>query len=101
MLIRDVQLLADGFALGAYTMLLIHAVQRVLDDRRDARRHQHDRRIEAADYFRNSLRRYQRQARFTKMYAAGILEVSARDIEQDLRDGLDRVERAARDEGLL
>lgn len=101
MTMQQLTLLADGFAIGAYTMLLVHAVQRVLDDRRDARCHQRLRRIEAADYFRNSLRRYQRQARFTKMYAAGILEVSARDIEQDLRDGLDRVERAARDEGLL
>lgn len=101
MTIQELQLLVDGFAIGAYSMLLAQLLHTMAQERHAVRAAAHERHLQAADRYRHSLRDYQRQQRFAKRFPAGVLEVSARHIELDLRDGLDRVERAARDEGLL
>lgn len=98
---HEIQLLSIGIAIGMDLMLLMQIAFGILDDRRDREASRRARRRAAAEHYYRSLRRYHRQVRFAEMYPSGVIEVAARRIELDLRDGLDRVERAARDEGLL
>lgn len=93
---NEVLLLAVGFSLGAQFMNLLHFWWQRQDARRSQAAARAARHRAAGDCFLNSLRLYQLRARYAEP-----LTVSVRDLELDLRDGLDRVERAARDEGLL
>ncbi|WP_306186938.1 hypothetical protein [Streptomyces sp. MK5] len=98
---NEILLLATGFSLGAQTVNLLHFWWQRQDERRSAAAARAARHRSAGDCYLNSLRLYQLQARYAAAHPAETLQASVRDFEQDLRDGLDRVERAARDEGLL
>lgn len=93
---NEILLLALGFSLGAQSVNLLHFWWQRQDARRSAAVARAARHRAAGDCYLNSLRLYQLRAR-----SAETLEASVMDLELDLRDGLDRVERAARDEGLL
>ncbi|WP_030173200.1 hypothetical protein [Streptomyces sp. NRRL S-813] len=99
---NEILLLAIGFSLGAHSMNLLHFSWQRRDERRSAKAARAARHRSAGDCYLNSLSLYQLQARYAAApHPTETLEASVRDFELDLRDGLDRVERAARDEGLL
>ncbi|WP_371646462.1 hypothetical protein [Streptomyces mirabilis] len=60
---QEIQMLVIGIAAGMDLMLLVQMVFAILDDRRDRKAARRQRRIDAADRFRHSLRRYHRQQR--------------------------------------
>ncbi|MFF9625420.1 hypothetical protein [Streptomyces griseosporeus] len=98
----ELQILACGVAIGAYTMTLLHMWWDARDARRNLRASCATRKRAAADRYLSSFRLHQMQARrAARPHPAEFLEASFRDFELKLRDGLDRVEDAARRDGLL
>jgi hypothetical protein len=101
---NEMQLLAVGFVLGAWTVAIWQMTLDMRDGRRDLVRSEEARRRAAADRFLSSFRLYGLQHRPpvpAVPHPAELLEASVRDFELKLYDGLDRVEDAARRDGLL
>ncbi|MEU6279483.1 hypothetical protein [Streptomyces sp. NPDC047028] len=98
---NEAQILVCGITLGAMLMNLMHMWWSRQDARRDRVASAAAVKRAAGDRFLGSLRLHQLQAKWEAHHPAEALEAAVRDFELDLRDGLDRVERAARDEGLL
>lgn len=98
---NEMQLLAVGFVLGAWTVAIWQMTLDLRDARRDLARSEEARRRAAADRFLSSFRLYGLQHRPPVPHPAEQLEASVRDFELKLYDGLDRVEGAARRDGLL
>ncbi|MER6331838.1 hypothetical protein ABT298_21390 [Streptomyces sp. NPDC001034] len=97
----EIQILVCGICLGAVLMNLMHMWWARQDNQRDRAASRATIKRAAGDRFLGNFRLYQVQARRRACHPAQALEAAARDFESDIRDGLDRVERAARDEGLL
>ncbi|MEU1008175.1 hypothetical protein [Streptomyces sp. NPDC005890] len=98
---NEIICLIYGIALGATVMSVMQAWWAAQDARRSRAKAEAARRRAAGDRYLASLRLYQLRQRRMAPHPAEVLEAAVRDFELDLRDGLDRVERAARDEGLL
>lgn len=101
MTVNEILFLIYGIAIGAQAMASLHAYWAHQDARRSRTAAKAARRRAAGDRYLASLRLYQLRQQRASPHPAEILEAAVRDFELDLRDGLDRVERAARDEGLL
>lgn len=97
---NEILTLATGIALGAHGMNALHARWDRQAARRSAAAARAARRKAAGDCYLYSLRLYQLRMRYAAVPPPS-LEASVRELELDLRDGLDRVEQAARNEGLL
>ena len=105
---NEMQLLAVGFVLGAWTVAIWQMALDMRDARRDLARSEQARRRAAGDHFLSSFRLYRLQNRTRPVsttvdtpHPAEVLEASVRDFELKLYDGLGRVEDAARRDGLL
>lgn len=103
---NEIQTLCVGFVLGAWTVAIWQMVLDMRDMRRNLASSRQARRRAAGDHFLSSFRLHQLQHRPpipapTGPHPAELLEASVRDFELKLWDGLDRVEDAARRDGLL
>lgn len=100
---NEMQLLAVGFVLGAWTVAVWQMVLAMRDARRDLARSEQARRRAAGDQFLNSFRLYrlQHRPRHPEPHPAEVLEASVRDFELKLYDGIGRVEGTLRKDGLL
>lgn len=100
---NEMQLLAVGFVLGAWTVAVWQMVLDMRDTRRSLARSEQALRRAAADRFLSSFRLYrlQHRPRQPEPHPAEVLEASVRDFELKLYDGIDRVEDALRRDGLL
>ncbi|MFH9012513.1 hypothetical protein ACH4C6_14130 [Streptomyces sp. NPDC017943] len=100
---NEIQLLAVGFALGGWTVAIWQMVLDVRQAERNLARSEEARRRAAAARFLAGFRLYriQNRPRAAEPHPAEVLEASVRDLELKVYDGLDRVEDAARRDGLL
>ncbi|MEU2992922.1 hypothetical protein ABZ772_21695 [Streptomyces griseoincarnatus] len=102
---NEIVLFVSGLLIGAQIMAVIVIVM-VLDlreARRDLTLAEKHRRRAAADLFLNSFRTYRLENRppLPQPYQPGEVEAIARDLELSLYDAVDRIEGAARKDGLL
>ncbi|MFE1748981.1 hypothetical protein ACFW88_00245 [Streptomyces anandii] len=96
---NEIEMLLCGISIGAQGMALCHMVLDLRDVQRDLARSRQARRRAAADHYFNSLSLYQLQTR-REPHPAEVVEAAVRDFELTLRDAIDRVDDAARREGL-
>ncbi|MGQ5579696.1 hypothetical protein [Streptomyces sp. ECR3.8] len=99
----EIVLFVSGLLIGAQIMAVIVMVLDLRDARRDLALAEKHRRRAAADRFLDSFRRYQLENRppLLRPYPPTEVEAVARDLELSLYDALDRIEGAARKDGLL
>ena len=98
----EMLMLAVGLALGAQSTNALHAYWASQDARRSAARAETTLKQLAGDRFLSTFRLYRLQERpWLEPHPAELLEASVRDLELKVYDGLDRVEDAARRDGLL
>jgi hypothetical protein len=97
----EVQLLVVGFVLGAWTVAICRMALDMRDARRSLAQSEQARRRAAGDTYLNSFRLYRLQHRPPVPHPAEVLEASVRDFQLKVYDSLDRVEDAARRDGLL
>ncbi|PAN01023.1 hypothetical protein CJI59_13960 [Streptomyces sp. Alain-F2R5] len=99
---NEILMLAVGLALGAQSMNALHAYWASKDARRAAAQSDAVLKRMAGDSFLSSFRLYRLQEHpRLEPHPAELLEASVRDLELKLWDAADRVEDAARRDGLL
>ncbi|MGW3711433.1 hypothetical protein ACWDN6_14955 [Streptomyces albogriseolus] len=100
---NEIILFVSGLLIGAQIMAVIVIVLDMRDARRDLTLAEKHRRRAAADLFLNSFRTYRLENRppLPQLYQPGEVEAIARDLELSLYDAVDRIEGAARKDGLL
>ncbi|MEU3441781.1 hypothetical protein ABZ755_15415 [Streptomyces griseoincarnatus] len=100
---NEIVLFVSGLLIGAQIMAVIVMVLDLREARRDLTLAEKHRRRAAADLFLNSFRTYRLENRppLPQPYQPGEVEAIARDLELSLYDAVNRIEGAARKDGLL
>jgi hypothetical protein len=100
---NEIILFVSGLLIGAQIMAVVCMVLDMREARRDLALAAKYRRRGAADAFLDSFRRYRLENRPPLLlpYQPGEVEAVARDLELSLYDAVDRIEGAARKDGLL